>query len=65
LYRHPRFEEGFICERDAVRFSRIQKEVFTTTLRLLRTYKALKKSYRNQYPEMVSTEAWKKRFSPY
>jgi GT2 family glycosyltransferase len=64
LYRHPRFDEGFICERDAARFARIQKEVFSTTLQLLRTYKSLKKTYRKQYPELVSTEAWKKRFSP-
>ena len=63
LYRHPRFDEGFICERDAARFARIQREVFATTLQLLRTYKSLKKSYRKQYPELVSTEAWKKRFT--
>jgi site-specific DNA-cytosine methylase len=62
LYRHPRFDEGFICERDAARFADIQKEVFATTVQLLRTYKRLKKSYRKKYPELVSTESWKKRF---
>ena len=62
LYRHPRFDEGFICERDEQRFRRIQKEVFATTWQLLRTYKSLKKDYRNKYPDMVSDVAWKKRF---
>lgn len=62
LYRHPRFEEGFICERDAKRFAIIQKEVFSTTMQLLRSYKSLKKAYRKQYQELVSTESWKKRF---
>lgn len=62
LYRHPRFEEGFICERDEKRFATIQKEVFSTTMQLLRSYKSLKKAYRKQYQELVSTESWKKRF---
>lgn len=62
LYRHPRFEEGFICERDAKRFAIIQKEVFSTTMQLLGSYKSLKKAYRKQYQELVSTESWKKRF---
>lgn len=62
LYRHPRFDEGFICERDHKRFLRIQREVFSTTWQLLRTYKKLKKQYREQYPTMVSDAAWKARF---
>ena len=62
LYRHPRFDEGFICERDEQRFRRIQKEVFATTWQLLRTYKSLKSAYREKYPEMVSDAAWKQRF---
>ena len=62
LYRHPRFDEGFICERDPERFARIQKEVFATTWQLLRTYKSLKKAYREKYPEMVSDAAWQQRF---
>ncbi|MEY3805524.1 MAG: hypothetical protein RIR69_336 [Actinomycetota bacterium] len=62
LYRHPRFDEGFMCERDPERFVRIQKEVFATTWQLLRTYKSLKKAYREKYPEMVSDAAWQQRF---
>jgi hypothetical protein len=62
LYRHPRFDEGFICERDHKRFLRIQREVFSTTWQLLRTYKKLKQQYRAKYPEMVSDAAWKERF---
>jgi hypothetical protein len=61
LYRHPRFDEGFVCERDYRRFVRIQREVFGTTLQLMRGYRRLKKSYRAAYPDMVSTESWKKR----
>jgi galactofuranosylgalactofuranosylrhamnosyl-N-acetylglucosaminyl-diphospho-decaprenol beta-1,5/1,6-galactofuranosyltransferase len=61
LYRHPRFDEGFVCKRDYRRFVRIQREVFGTTLQLMRGYRRLKKSYRAAYPDMVSTESWKKR----
>jgi GT2 family glycosyltransferase len=61
LYRHPRFDEGFVCERDYRRFARIQREVFSTTLQLLRSYRRLKKAYRAAYPAMVSTESWKER----
>jgi GT2 family glycosyltransferase len=61
LYRHPRFEEGFVCERDSKRFRAVQHEVFATTWQLLRTYKKLKKAYRAKYPELVSTESWKTR----
>jgi hypothetical protein len=61
LYRHPRFEEGFVCARDRQRFVRIRREVFRTSWQLVRTYNSLKKAYRAKYPEMVSTEAWKAR----
>ena len=61
LYRHPRFDEGFVCERDYKRFKKIRREVFTTTLQLLRNYSKLKKAYRAAYPTMVSTESWKQR----
>jgi hypothetical protein len=61
LYRHPRFEEGFLCERDTKRFRTIQREVFRTTWQLIRTYKKLKRDYRAKYPEMVSDAAWKQR----
>ena len=61
LYRHPRFDEGFICQRDTARFRTIQREVFRTTWQLARTYNKLKKAYRAAYPELVSTESWKKR----
>jgi len=62
LYRHPRFDEGFVCHRDRKRFLAIRREVFRTTWQLVRTYNSLKKSYRAQYPDLVSTESWKKRF---
>ena len=61
LYRHPRIDEGFVCERDKKRFMAIQREVFRTTWQLARSYKKLKKSYREKYPEMVSDRAWKER----
>jgi hypothetical protein len=61
LYRHPRFEEGFVCKRDRERFIRIRREVFRTSWQLVRSYNSLKKAYRAKYPEMVSTEAWKAR----
>lgn len=61
LYRHPRFEEGYLCERDSQRFRTVQHEVFTTTWQLLRNYKKLKKAYRAKYPDLVSTESWKAR----
>ena len=61
LYRHPRFEEGFVCERDSKRFRAVQHDVFATTWQLLRTYKKLKKAYREKYPDLVSTESWKTR----
>lgn len=61
LYRHPRFDEGFICRRDYKRFVAIQREVFSTTWRLFRDYKSLKRAYREWYPRLVSDEAWKAR----
>ncbi len=61
LYRHPRFEEGYVCERDTKRFRTVQREVFATTWQLLRSYKKLKKAYREKYPDLVSTESWKAR----
>ncbi len=61
LYRHPRFEEGYLCERDTQRFRKVQHEVFTTTWQLVRNYKKLKKAYRTKYPDLVSTESWKAR----
>lgn len=63
LYRHPRFDEGFVCERDVARFRRIQREVFRTCWQLARTYKSLKRAYRERYPDLVSTAEWKKRFA--
>lgn len=63
LYRHPRFDEGFVCERDYKRFVAIQREVFATCWRLARTYRRLKRDYRAAYPDLVSDEAWKKRFA--
>jgi GT2 family glycosyltransferase len=62
LYRHPRFDEGFVCQRDRQRFLAIRRDVFRTTWQLVRTYNSLKKSYRAKYPDLVSTESWKKRF---
>jgi hypothetical protein len=62
LYRHPRFEEGFICERDYKRFIAVQREVFRSAFKIARSYKKLKRQYREHYEEMVSTESWKKRF---
>ena len=63
LYRHPRFDEGYICERDYKRFMAIQRDVFSTTLKLCRTYNRLKREYRAAYPTMVSDASWKKRFN--
>ena len=63
LYRHPRFDEGFVCERDYKRFVAIQREVFATCWLLARTYRRLKRDYRAAYPDLVSDAAWKKRFS--
>ena len=63
LYRHPRFDEGFMCERDYKRFLAVQREVFRNTFRLARTYGRLKKAYRDQYLELVSDAAWKERFT--
>lgn len=63
LYRHPRFDEGFVCERDSDRFRRIQHEVFRTCWQLARTYKKLKRDYRDRYPDLVSTAEWKARFA--
>ncbi len=63
LYRHPRFDEGFICERDYKRFRKIQREVFVTTMQLLHNYRKLKKQYRDMYPTMVSDTEWQKRFN--
>ena len=62
LYRHPRFEEGFICERDYKRFLAVQRDVFRSAFKIARSYKKLKRQYREHYAEMVSTESWKKRF---
>ena len=61
LYRHPRFDEGFVCARDYPRFKKIRRDVFTTTFQLVRNYGKLKKAYREAYPTMVSDESWKKR----
>jgi GT2 family glycosyltransferase len=63
LYRHPRFDEGFVCRHDRKRFIAIRREVFRTSWQLIRTYNSLKKSYRAMYPDLVSTESWKKRFN--
>ena len=63
LYRHPRFDEGFICERDYKRFLAVQREVFRNAFRLARTYGRLKKAYRDHYLELVSDAAWKERFT--
>jgi hypothetical protein len=63
LYRHPRFDEGFMCERDYKRFLAVQREVFRNAFRLARTYGRLKKAYRDQYLELVSDAAWKERFT--
>ena len=63
LYRHPRFDEGFMCERDYKRFLAVQREVFRNTFRLVRTYGRLKKAYRDHYLELVSDAAWKERFT--
>ncbi len=63
LYRHPRFDEGFMCERDYKRFLAVQREVFRNTFRLARTYGRLKKAYRDHYLDLVSDAAWKERFS--
>lgn len=62
LYRHPRFDEGFICERDYKRFMAIQRDVFRYTLRIARTYKRLKRDYRDNYITMVSDASWNARF---
>ncbi|MBJ7369339.1 MAG: hypothetical protein JHC65_12890 [Ilumatobacteraceae bacterium] len=62
LYRHPRFDEGFICERDYKRFMAIQRDVFRYTLRIVRTYKRLKREYRDGYIAMVSDASWNARF---
>ncbi len=62
LYRHPRFEEGFICERDYKRFMAIQRDVFRYALRIARTYKRLKREYRDEYITMVSDASWNARF---
>ncbi len=63
LYRHPRFDEGFMCERDYKRFLAVQREVFRNTFQLVRTYGRLKKAYRDHYLELVSDAAWKERFT--
>jgi galactofuranosylgalactofuranosylrhamnosyl-N-acetylglucosaminyl-diphospho-decaprenol beta-1,5/1,6-galactofuranosyltransferase len=63
LYRHPRFDEGFICERDYKRFLAVQRAVFRNTFQLARTYGQLKKAYRDHYLELVSDAAWKERFT--
>ena len=62
LYRHPRFDEGFICERDYKRFMAIQRDVFRYSLRIARTYKRLKREYRDSYITMVSDASWNARF---
>lgn len=63
LYRHPRIDEGFVVRRDWQRVRSLQREVFSTTWRLIRTYKKLKRVYRAQYPSMVSDAAWQARFN--
>ncbi|MFM8553202.1 MAG: glycosyltransferase [Acidimicrobiales bacterium] len=62
LYRHPRFDEGFVCERDYQRFRRIRREVFVTTVQLMRTYRRLKREYRAAYPQMVGDAYWREQF---
>jgi GT2 family glycosyltransferase len=63
LYRHPRFDEGFVCRRDYARFRRIRREVFLTTFALMRTYRRLKREYRSAYPTMVGDAYWRDQFS--
>ncbi|MEI6199482.1 MAG: glycosyltransferase [Actinomycetota bacterium] len=62
LYRHPRFDEGFICERDHKRFIAIQRDVFKYSWIIARTYKKLKRAYRDEYLNMVSDASWQARF---
>jgi len=62
LYRHPRLPEGFVCRRDRKRFKALQRRVFSTSWRLVRTYGSLKRAYREAYPSLVSDEAWRRRF---
>jgi hypothetical protein len=63
LYRHPRFDEGFVCERDYPRFKRIRRDVFVTTVQLMRRYRKLKREYRAAYPDMVGDPYWKDQFA--
>lgn len=63
VYRHDRLSEGYIVRRDRARFVRLSREVFGAVVRIARTYRGLKKRYREAYPAMVSDEAWERRFS--
>jgi len=40
----------------------IQRDVFRYTLRIVRTYKRLKREYRDEYITMVSDASWNARF---
>lgn len=62
IYRHPRIDEGFVCRRDPKRFARLEREVFSLTWQLFRSYKSLKTRYREAYPDMVSDAGWKALF---
>ena len=63
LYRHPELPEGFVCTRDRERFRNLQRRAFRSAWRLMRDYKKLKKAYRSAYSDMVSNDAWTKRFN--
>jgi len=62
LHRHPRLDEGYVLVRDTPRFWRDMKALRVSLMRLRRDYPRLKREYRAYYPEMVSDEAWAKRF---
>lgn len=64
LYRHDRLPEGFVCRRDRARFFRLLGEVARVVVDLARSYRRLKREYRAAYPQLVSDEAWRARFSP-
>jgi hypothetical protein len=64
LYRHDRLPEGFVCRRDKERFFRLLGEVARVVVDLARSYRRLKREYRAAYPQLVSDEAWRERFSP-
>lgn len=64
LYRHDRLAEGFVCRRDRERFFRLLGEVTRVVVDLARSYRRLKREYRDAYPQLVSDAAWRERFSP-